>query len=215
MLARLRLAWHRFQSRRKMDRVFSRGSDPFKYSETPYERERLEAMAGAVSGRRWKNVLEIGAAEGHFTGRLSGIAEKVVAVELSPVAARRLRQAFQNRPGVEIVESDLRDFAPSEKFEFIVLGDVLYYMDKPLVRDEFEAVFPKLVSWLAPRGRLLLAHGFCNEGEREIRAGYRERFERAGLKLESERVVGKSEKDGDVRCLLSLLAVRHQPPAGG
>lgn len=208
MLARLRLAWRRYQARRKMDRVFGRGRDPFKYSDSPYERDRLEAMSAAVADRRYKSVLELGAAEGHFTGRLAEIAETVVAVELSAVAAGRLRQAFRNRPGVAIIESDLRDFAPSEKFALIVLGDVLYYLDKPLVRGEFEAVFPKLASWLAPGGRLLLAHGFCNEGERKIRAGYRERFERAGLKLESERVVGKSEKDGDVRCLLGLLSAR-------
>ncbi|MEE8425073.1 MAG: SAM-dependent methyltransferase [Elusimicrobiota bacterium] len=208
MLTRLRLAWHRYQARRKMNRVFSRRADPFKYSETPYEQERLEAMAGAVAGRRWKNVLEIGAAEGHFTGRLSEIAEKVVAVELSPVAARRLREFLGGRSWVEVVESDLRDFEPSGKFDLIVLGDVLYYMDKPLVRDEFEAVFPRLSSWLAPGGRMLLAHGFCNEPERKIRTSYRERFEKAGLTLESESVVGKSEKDGDVRCLLSLLGAR-------
>ncbi len=114
MLERLRLAWHRFQSRRKMDRVFSRGSDPFKYFSTPYERERLDAMAAAVADRRYENVLEIGAAEGHFTKRLAEIAPRIVAVELSPVAARRLRALFQGRPGIEIVESDIRDFAPSE-----------------------------------------------------------------------------------------------------
>jgi hypothetical protein len=72
-----------------------------------------------------------------------------------------------------------------------------------MVRELFEAVFPKIASWLAPGGRLMLAHGFAGPQELAHRAGFRERFERQGLKLVSEAPAGP--ESGTVRCLISVL----------
>ena len=207
MLTGLRLLWHRWAARRKMNRVFSRGRDPYGYKKNPYERGRLAGMREALSGRRFKHALEVGSAEGVFTAALAEQAERVTGLELSPVALDRARAALAGRQGVDFLEADVRVWepAPGQRFDLIVLGDVLYYMDKPLVRDEFERVFARLAGWLDAGGRMLLAHGFAGERERAVRRGYRERFEHAGLVLESETVLGRAEKEGDVRCLLSLL----------
>ncbi|MFH2203800.1 MAG: SAM-dependent methyltransferase [Elusimicrobiota bacterium] len=207
MLEGLRLLWHRWATRRKMNRVFSRGRDPYRYQDSAYERQRLEGMREALRGRTFKRALEIGSAEGVFTASLAGLAEQVTGLELSPVALSRARAALADYGGVEFFEADVRVWEPAAggRFDLIVLGDVLYYMDKPLVRDEFERVFARLAGWLVPGGLALLAHGFAGEAERALRRGYRERFERLGLALESEIVLGRAEKDGDVCCLLSLL----------
>jgi len=207
VLTGLRLWWHRWTARRKMNRVFSRGRDPYNYRDNPYERARFAGMRDAVRSRTFKHALEVGSAEGVFTAVLAQQADRVTGLELSPVALERARASLAGRDGVRFEEADVRVWEPAGggRFDLIVLGDVLYYMDKPLVRDEFERVFARLAGWLEPGGLALLAHGFAGADERALRQGYRERFERLGLSLESELVLGRAEKDGDVCCLLSLL----------
>lgn len=203
-LKALRLWWHGFNTRRKMNRVFGRGEDPYSYARSPYEQKRLGAMAAALKpGRR---MLEVGCAEGMFTERLAELAPEVIALDISAVALERARR----RPGcgkVRFEETDLRLWRPPEgaAFDGIVLGDVLYYLDKPLVQDEFRETFPRVASWLSPGGRLVLAHGFAGPNERAHREGFRKRFEAEGLRLVSEQVLGEGEAEGKVCCLLSVL----------
>lgn len=205
MLKSLRLAWHRWTVRRKMDRVFGRGSDPYRYDASPYEVARLEGMAKALEGRRYGKALEVGAAEGHFTRRLAGMSDRVMALELSPVALERARAATAGLP-VDFTETDVRAWnGRGGPFDVVVLGEVLYYLDKPLVREEFEEALALIAGWVAPGGRLLLAHGFADAAERARREFYRQRFEARGFRLLSETVV--SAQDGDITpsSLISVL----------
>lgn len=194
MLEGLRLWWHRLQTRRKMNRVFGRGRDPFRYSADGYENRRLDAMTKLAGAAR--RALELGCAEGHFTERLSGVCPDVTAVDISSVALGRVKARAR------LIEADIRDWSPEGKFDLVVVGDVLYYLDKPVVRDAFEAQFPRIASWLEPGGRLLLAHGFAGEAEKAHRRSFTERFQEAGLTLVSESVV---PGDGPVSCLIALL----------
>ena len=204
---RLLLWWHRLQTRRKMERVFSRREDPFQYRSSSDERARLDAMEAAVADRRYDWALEAGCAEGDFTARLVRLADRVTALDISPVALSRARARLRGDGGVEFVEEDIRRWTPTpgRRLSLIVLGDILYYLDKPLVRPQFERFFPSLVSWLDPGGRLLLAHGFAGERERAHRRGFRERFERLGLRLVKETTVGAGLSAGPVSCLLCVL----------
>lgn len=204
LLRSLRLWWHGFNTRRKMNRVFSRGQDPYGYAQSPYELARLAAMEAALKPGR--TMLEVGCAEGVFTERLARLAPTVVALDISAVALERARR----RAGCETVnfeETDLRRWQPAQgqAFDGIVLGDVLYYLDKPLVQEEFRETFPRVASWLTPGGRLLLAHGFAGPQERTHRESFRKLFEAQGLSLMSEQVVGEGAAEGKVCCLLSVL----------
>lgn len=204
VLKSLRVWWHGWNTRRKMDRVFSRREDPYDYASSPYERERLIVMESAVP--YCASALEVGCAEGAFTERLAKRAKEVVALDLSSVAIARAR----GRPGcggVRFVEADLRLWAPKpgQAFDVIVLGDVLYYLDKSLVQDEFRETFPRVASWLKPGGTLVLAHGFAGPEERDHREGFRRSFEEQGLRLVAEKTVGDPSLSGGVRCLLSVL----------
>ena len=209
--ARLRLAWQAFKTRRKMDRQFRRREDPFAYGSAPYELRRLEAMDEALSDRRWPRALEAGCAEGHFTEKLARRAERVLALDISAVALERARR---RAPAARFARADLLDWAPppGERFDLIVLGDVLYYLDRPGVAAEFEALFPRVAGWLAPGGRLLLAHAFKGERELARRRSFHERFERAGLTLLSAAPVVGAEWGG-ARCLLAALEAPVRPDA--
>jgi cyclopropane fatty-acyl-phospholipid synthase-like methyltransferase len=202
----LLLWWHRRKTRAKMQRVFSRRPDPFSYdSGSAYEAQRLAAMETALGGRRHQHALEIGCAEGAFTERLAKHAERLTSVDISAVALSRARKRLESAGNVDFVESDVRDWSPppGRRYGLIVLGDVLYYIDKPMVRAIFEGVFPRVASWLEPGANLVLAHGFAGPQELAHRRGFRERFENQGLKLVSESVAGPDS--GTVQCLISVL----------
>lgn len=198
---RLRTAWQGLKTRRKMQRQFGRGFDPFGYGTAPYERARLDAMEAALP-TRLEAVLECGCAEGHFTERLARRAGRVSCVDISSIA---LERAAARAPGASFQAADLLTWAPldGERFDAVILGDVLYYLDRPGVAPEFAAFFARAVSWLRPGGRLVLAHGFAGEAQRAHRRSFRERFEAAGLRLVCEQVL-EAERGG-VRCLLSVL----------
>ena len=207
LLDRLVVWWHGRKTRRKMDRVFSRKEDPYGYKTGPYETGRLKAMGECAGPGPFERVLEVGCAEGAFTLVLAERAASVTALDISSVALSRARKNLAGRGRVAFAETDIRTWspAPSEVFDLIVLGDVLYYLDKPMARAEFEKTFARLKSWLAPGGRILLAHGFAGEKELSHRRSFRERFERLGLRLVEEKTAGDPSQSGGVRCLLSLL----------
>jgi SAM-dependent methyltransferase len=200
--ADLRVSWQAFKTRRKMNRQFGRREDPFSYGTTPYEAARLAAMDAALGAGPLGPVLEIGCAEGHFTEKLTRRSSRVLAVDISAVALARARK---RAPGAAFVEADLLTWDPgaAAPFDAVTIGDVLYYLDRPGVAAEFAALFPRIASWLKPKGRLLLAHGFAGDKELAHRRSFRERFEAAGLKLVSEAPLEADR--GGVRCLLSTL----------
>lgn len=53
-------------------------------------------------------VLDLGAGYGALTGPLARTGARVVAIELDPGLAGRLRRRFGDEPGVSVVEADLR-----------------------------------------------------------------------------------------------------------
>lgn len=198
----VRLSWQAYKTRRKMNRQFRRREDPFSYATTPYEGARLVAMDEALGSGPLGPVLEVGCAEGHFTEKLVRRSSRVLAVDISVVALARARK---RAPQAVFIEADLLTWEPDAAgpFDVVVLGDVLYYLDRPGVGEEFSVLFSRIASWLNPGGRLLLAHGFSGDKELARRRSLRERFESSGLRLVSETI---PEADrGGVRCLLSTL----------
>ncbi|MDD5302252.1 MAG: class I SAM-dependent methyltransferase [Elusimicrobia bacterium] len=198
----LRVSWQAYKTRRKMNRQFGRREDPFSYATTPYEAARLAAMDEALGAGPLGPVLEVGCAEGHFTEKLIGRSSRVLAVDISAVALDRARKRAAS---AVFLEADLLTWEPGAEgpFDAVIVADVLYYLDRAGVRAEFAALFPRVASWLKPGGRLLLAHGFAGDKELARRRAFRERFERAGLRLVAETI---PEADrGGVRCLLSTL----------
>lgn len=199
--SRARVGWQAFKTRRKLNRQFGKREDPFSYSTDPYELGRLEALDAALGAGPLGRVLELACAEGHFTERLARRGASVIALDISAVAIERARR---RAPAAVFVEGDLLGWEPiGADFDAIVAAEVLYYLDRPGVKAEFEALFPRIAGWLRPGGRLVMSHAFAGDAEYVHRRSFRERFERAGLRLVSESIPPADR--GGVRCLLSTL----------
>jgi 16S rRNA (adenine1518-N6/adenine1519-N6)-dimethyltransferase len=99
--------------------------------------ERIARAIGAGAGV-WA---EIGAGHGEMTSRLAQRASRVIAIELDPRLAARLREVTAPAGNVEVVESDVLavDFeALARDSSFSVYGNLPYYITSPILHRLFE-----------------------------------------------------------------------------
>ncbi len=97
-------------------------------------------IAGAI-GMNDSVWVEIGAGHGELTLRLAQHASKVIAIELDPRLARRLREVTAHMKNVEVVESDVLavDFEKITRgANFSVYGSLPYYITSPILHRLFE-----------------------------------------------------------------------------
>jgi 16S rRNA (adenine1518-N6/adenine1519-N6)-dimethyltransferase len=84
-------------------------------------------------------VLEIGAGPGNMTARLAAAGGKVVAVEVDPPWAARLRERFQENERVAVIEADILTVAVDEIAHSLgreaikVFGNLPYYITSPIL----------------------------------------------------------------------------------
>jgi 2-polyprenyl-3-methyl-5-hydroxy-6-metoxy-1,4-benzoquinol methylase len=94
-------------------------------------------------------VLEMGPAEGTMTELLLRDGLKIEAVEGSSIFVATLRDRF---PSLIVHEALFEEFAPSHKFDVIILGHVLEHVADPV------AILLRVRDWLVPEtGRVLIA----------------------------------------------------------
>lgn len=92
-------------------------------------------------------VIEIGPGEGALTGHLAATAGRLVALEIDPALAARLRQRFAGAPSVDIREADARSadytafraLRPDPAGRVLVAGNLPYSVGKPILMALVEA----------------------------------------------------------------------------
>jgi len=103
----------------------------------PSWQERIERAIRADGGM-W---VEIGAGHGEMTKRLARSASKVFAIELDARLARRLWEATETSPNVQVIESNAMAVNFSEvtgRQSFSVYGNLPYYITSPILHRLFE-----------------------------------------------------------------------------
>lgn len=75
------------------------------------------------------SVLEVGCAYGHIANSLAKKAKKVTAIDIRPEAIDKARRQFK-RSNLVFINSDLFKFPDSERFDAIVLSNVLEHIDE-------------------------------------------------------------------------------------
>jgi 2-polyprenyl-3-methyl-5-hydroxy-6-metoxy-1,4-benzoquinol methylase len=93
-------------------------------------------------------MLEMGPAEGLMSERLAELGQPLTLVEGAATFCASLGERL---PQAEVVHSLFEEFAPSNRFETIVLGHVLEHVDDPV------QVLDRARQWLTPTGRILAA----------------------------------------------------------
>jgi peptidoglycan/xylan/chitin deacetylase (PgdA/CDA1 family)/SAM-dependent methyltransferase len=135
------------------DAIFSI-PDPWSY-EDMYERTKRAHTLEMLPANRFKRVLEIGCAEGHFTIELAEIADRVTAIDISTKALVRASERCALSPHVLFEQADVFIRLPEGPFDLIVCSEVLYYAKH---RFALKSAARRITASLLEGGHILLTH---------------------------------------------------------
>ena len=110
---------------RDFSKLYKEIKDPWHYNTSAYEKERFKEIIRLAKTVPYKNILEIGSAEGHLTKSLTDISGNVTCLEISKDAISR---AKQKAPKAKYINISFQNFdSRGQKFDLIVCSEVLYY----------------------------------------------------------------------------------------
>jgi SAM-dependent methyltransferase len=137
--------------------LYAEHLDPWHYTgldEQARFANAVELLDRVRGDSRFREVLEVGCAEGHFTAQLVLRCESLISVDISQVAMDRAKERCPDS-SVQFRILDLRQDPLPGPFDLIVVMDVLEYFFRPeLIR----RLRPKLVLALKPCGYLLVGN---------------------------------------------------------
>jgi len=112
----------------------------------------LAGLNAAAQGRRLGRVLSVGCGDGLFERMLAPNADRVLGIDLSPVAiaAAKDGQRTTGQANVEFECMTLADLAPRERFDTIVCLAFLHHVPPPVLED----LLARLFGHLEPGGLL-------------------------------------------------------------
>lgn len=113
--------------------------------------QRLK-KAGLKSNHR---VLEVGCGIGTLTGLLGAFLKdgELIAADISPESIEIAKKRTENQKHIQYIVSDMSDFKPTGKFDFIIFPDVLEHIPK----EQHNAIF-KLLSNAIHEGSKIAIH---------------------------------------------------------
>ncbi|KRR06492.1 SAM-dependent methyltransferase [Bradyrhizobium jicamae] len=127
--------------------------DPWRLDGNPFERERHTQMLRlSLSQGVIANGLEVGCAAGAFTEKLAPHCQRLTVVDVVPRAIGRACQRTKRWSHITWIVSDIQRFSTAERFDLIVVAEVLYYLGDAA---EMRAAINNLVGMLAPDGHLV------------------------------------------------------------
>jgi len=134
--------------------IYQTNPDPWNFETSLYEREKYLASLAALPSERYRRAFEIGGSIGVLTRMLADRCDRLLSIDLSPVAQGRAQIRCSDQPQVEFQIMQFPRETPSQTFDLIVLSEVGYYLserDLVIARDW-------IVHALRPGGHLLLVH---------------------------------------------------------
>jgi 16S rRNA (adenine1518-N6/adenine1519-N6)-dimethyltransferase len=117
------------------------------------DRRILEGIVDALAPSASDTVIEIGPGRGSLTDILIERSARVVGVELDRALAEQLRERYRDRANVEIVQGDVleTDLHTLGASDFLLIGNVPYYITTPIVFKALEPPIPRRSVFLVQR----------------------------------------------------------------
>ena len=190
------------------EELWKRG-DPWKLETSGFERAKYECEIGALRGRRYPRVLEIGCGAGCFTRSLAQIAEKIIALDISPTAIARARtiglEAVEFRVA-NIMDYNLRAEGP---WDLVVMNETICYLG--WLYSFFDVAWLAAEIFVATRGngQLLMANT-CGGVEDYLLLpwlirSYHDLFLNVGYGADDEQFFRGTKDDVDIEVLISVF----------
>ena len=145
----------------RFDDTHARRDDPWGVTTRWYERRKRSLVLGSLPDERYGAVLEIGCSIGVVTSELADRADRVLALDVSPVAVERARARLADRRHVRVEQADASDGLPEGRWDLVVIGEVGYYLEP----EALTALLSSVASALAPGGSIVACHWRHDEGD--------------------------------------------------
>lgn len=167
--------------RREMTKKY-RKPDPF--GRLPFTGD-IDAAVSLLPNVRYSVCLEVGTGLGLYAERVAPLCDRVIAIDICRSAIRRARKRLHEVPNIVFQTRNIRRLTgASGRFDLIILGDVLYNLGDLEFPDRFQEVVDRIVSFLAPGGRILVSHHISPDRQESDILAYTMAFERRGLTVE-------------------------------
>ncbi|MBB4380296.1 nodulation methyltransferase NodS [Bradyrhizobium sp. SBR1B] len=127
--------------------------DPWSLDSNAFEQARYaEMLRMARLDGGASSALEVGCAAGAFTEMLAPLCERLTVLDVMPQAIERARLRTGQWSHITWVTCDVQRFSTAERFDLIVVAEVLYYLKDAF---EMQAAIRNMVRMLAPGGTLI------------------------------------------------------------
>jgi 16S rRNA (adenine1518-N6/adenine1519-N6)-dimethyltransferase len=113
----------------------------------------LEGIVNALAPTAADTVVEIGPGRGSLTSILVERSGRLIAVEIDRALTEDLQKKYKGRPNIEIVQGDVleTDLHALAGPDFLLIGNVPYYITTPIVFKALDAPIPRRSVFLVQR----------------------------------------------------------------
>ena len=113
----------------------------------------LAGIVDALGPTEADTVVEVGAGRGSLTDILVERSGRVIAVEIDRALAKQLGERYATRPSVQVVQGDVleTDLHAIAGQDFLMIGNVPYYITTPIVFKALEPPIPRRSVFLVQR----------------------------------------------------------------
>jgi SAM-dependent methyltransferase len=187
--------------------------DAWGLESSEFEQRRFDYQIQLLSDRRYRAVLEIGCGSGCLTRRLAEIADRAVALDISPSAVERARGQAE-RAGVSNIEfrvANVMDFdvAAEGPWDLVVLSETIYSLGWLYSMFDVGFLLAKLHDAMRPGGVLLLANTYGETRDWLLRPWlidtYRDLVRNIGFQLDREEVFAGVKDSVEFEVLMSVF----------
>ena len=192
--------------------------DPWSIESSEYEEARCAHLLRMLEGRRYARALELGCGAGYFTRLLAGLAEQILALDISPTAITRAHSLGADLSMVEFRVANAMDYSwrAEGPWDLVVMSDTLCMLGWLYPFFDIAWLAAELFAATGSGGRLLLANSMCEVNEPLLLPWlirtYRDLFRNVGYRLEAEETFRGTKNGVDFEVLISLFA---KVPASG
>ena len=136
------------------DALYAADSDPWRFETSDYEARKYAHTIAALHRPRYEAAVEFGCSIGVLTEQLAGRADTVLGIDVAQAALDRAAARCAALPHIGFARMRIPDTMPEQRFDLIVLSEVLYYFEPPTLA----RLADRLRAIAAPDADLLLVH---------------------------------------------------------
>ena len=136
------------------DGLYAEKPDPWNFESSVYEHGKYTLTLAALPLPRYRSALEVGCSIGVLTRRLALRCDKLLAVDLAAAALAQAQARCADLPHVSFRTMVAPKEWPDEKFDLVMLSEVVYYFDA----GDVGRLAARVASSLLPNGTIVLVH---------------------------------------------------------